>query len=123
MQSPSKNHSRGRTSAQAERQRAGVHRHRPGGLECVNGGGGGFLGGTRSGDLRSAERKLLSAIREQRSLIEAMAQRPRPTEEAIDTKFVEERLQRLPEIENSAGQATNRDDLNDLISLRNARDS
>jgi len=52
-----------------------------------------------------------------------MAQRQRPTEEAIDTKFVEERLQRLPEIENSAGQATNRDDLNDLISLRNARDS
>jgi len=61
--------------------------------------------------------KTLAAIREQRSLIEAMAQRPRPPEDTFDLKFLEERLQHLSEIEKSAGQATHTDHLDDLISF------
>jgi hypothetical protein len=67
--------------------------------------------------LEKRREEALSAIRVERSLIEAMAQRPRPTEDALDTKFFAEMLQRLSEIENSAGQATNTDHLDDLISF------
>jgi len=59
----------------------------------------------------------LSTIRVERSLVEVMAQRPRPTEETLDSSFVAEVLQRLSEIQIRAEQATNTDDLDDLISF------
>ena len=67
--------------------------------------------------LEKRREKALSAIREERSLIEAMAQRPRPAEDTLDTKFLAERLRHLSEIENNAGQATDTNHLEDLISF------
>ena len=55
--------------------------------------------------MRNADRKpypALSAIRVERSLVEVMAQRPRPTEETLDSSFVAEVLQGLSEIQNRA---------------------
>jgi len=71
--------------------------------------------------LEKRREEALSAIREERSLIEAMAQRPRPPKDAFDPKFLEERLQHLSEIEKSAGQATHTDHHDDLISFANSK--
>jgi hypothetical protein len=65
--------------------------------------------------LEKRRQETLADIRVERSLIEAMAQRPRPKEDTLEPSFLAERLERLSDIENSAGQATNIDDLDDLV--------
>jgi len=65
---------------------------------------------------RLAKRRLdaFAEIRLQRSLIEVMAQRPRPPEDALDDAFVQNALRRLSEIQSAVEQATEVDDLDDL---------
>jgi hypothetical protein len=67
--------------------------------------------------LEKRREQAFAAIREQRSPIQAMAQRPRAPEDPLDRTLLDETSQRLSELENAVGQATNRDDLDDCIAL------
>jgi hypothetical protein len=67
--------------------------------------------------LEKRREEAFSDIRIERSALEAMAQRPRAAEDALDEQFLSARLERLSEIEKSAEQANNTGHLDDLISF------
>jgi hypothetical protein len=67
--------------------------------------------------LEKRREETLSAIRLQRSLLEAMAQRTRSNNDSFNDEYLKERLQRLAQIESCAGQATDTRHLDDLTTF------
>src|ERR1700677_955543 len=65
--------------------------------------------------LEKLRSETLSVIRGERSLVEEVAQRPRTSEDSLDSSLFADVRQRLSEFEKSAQEATNADDLDDLI--------
>jgi hypothetical protein len=65
--------------------------------------------------LEKLRSETLSTIRVERSLVEEVAQRPRTSEDILDGSLLADVRLRLAEIEKSAQEATNADDLDDLI--------
>jgi hypothetical protein len=75
-----------------------------------------FLWGKKSETLELENRRIevLSAITGERGSIEAMAQRPRGADDALDDELLEIVLRRLAAIEVKAGEAAHVEDLDDL---------
>jgi hypothetical protein len=75
-----------------------------------------FLWGKKSetSELENRRIEVLSAITGEWASIEAMAQRPRGADDALDDKLLEILLRRLAAIEVKAGEAAHVEDLDDL---------
>src|SRR5216683_2796842 len=65
--------------------------------------------------LETSRLEALSAITGDRLRVELMAQRPRGADDALDSILLERVLKRLKEIEESARQATDTEDLDNFI--------
>lgn len=68
----------------------------------------------KTSELESRRIEALSAITGERVSIEAMAQRPRSADDALNSELLEMVLRRLAEIEVKAREAAHVDDLDDL---------
>ena len=81
----------------------------------VNGGGGGYPAGARSGNLRSVAWKPCPSLRENNYTVELMVQRPRGANDTLNNAILDATRTRLAEIKEKAEKAVRTDDLNDLM--------